>query len=87
MSTHQYGDGPIAPEYREKMIAVIKTVDEFVNDNKRGKDREIGIVVLMFPFGDGPGRCNFMSNGVARQDLVALMKEMIARFETDASTT
>jgi hypothetical protein len=81
MKSHQYGDAPVEPEYMMKMKAIITTVDEFVNDNKRGKDREIGIVVLMFPFGDGPGRCNFMSNGVAREDVVALMKEMIARFE------
>jgi len=36
---------------------------------------------MMFPHGDGPGRVNFVSNGVDRADIVVLFKEMIARFE------
>ena len=37
--------------------------------------------LLVFPFGDGPGRCNYISNGVNRDDVVTLMKEQIKRFE------
>ena len=36
---------------------------------------------MMFPYGDTTGRCNYMSNGADRRDVVTLMKEMIARFE------
>jgi len=75
------GDAPIQPEYREQMEAVMRTLDEFMNGEARGRDRRTGIVVLMFPFGDVTGRCNFMSNGADRKDLVTLFKEMIARFE------
>jgi hypothetical protein len=39
----------------------------------------------MFPFSDigdgGEGRCNFISNGADRKDIVTLFKEMITRFE------
>jgi hypothetical protein len=59
----------------------MRTLDEFMNGEARGRDRRTGIVVLMFPFGDVSGRCNFMSNGADRKDLVTLFKEMIARFE------
>jgi hypothetical protein len=38
-------------------------------------------VLLVFEFGDDPGRCNFISNGADRRDIVTLFKEMIARFE------
>jgi hypothetical protein len=39
-------------------------------------------VLLVFPFGDAEGnRCNFISNGADRKDIVVLFKEMIARFE------
>ena len=34
-----------------------------------------------FPFGDHSGRCNYISNGADRKDVVTLMKKMIARFE------
>jgi hypothetical protein len=78
---HKLGDGPVQAAYKEKMTAIIQTLDEFMNGEKKGADREVGIVVLMFPFGGIEGRCNFMSNGADRKDLVALFKEMIARFE------
>ncbi|MCA0032730.1 hypothetical protein [Mesorhizobium sp. B263B2A] len=81
MRAHQLGDGPIQNDYRDKMNAVMATLDEFMNGDTKGADREVGIVVLMFPFGATDGRCNFISNGAQRQDIVTLFKEMIARFE------
>lgn len=68
------------------MIAIMRTLDEFANPGLRGKDRKNAIVVMMFEFGTAPGRCNFMSNGVDRKDLVILMKEMVARFEGQPET-
>jgi hypothetical protein len=38
-------------------------------------------VILSFPYGAHDGRCNFISNGADRKHIVALFKEMIARFE------
>jgi hypothetical protein len=76
------GDQPIEEAYREKMIAMAKALDEFLNDGKHGGDRETGFVLLVFPFGEAEaGRCNFISNGADRKDVAALFKEMIARFE------
>lgn len=77
----QLGDAPIQDEYRAQMTAVMATLDEFMNGDAKGGNREVGIVVLMFPFGSQDGRCNFMSNGADRKDLVVLFKEMVARFE------
>jgi len=79
--THTLGDGPVEEQYRQKMIAIVKTFDEFMNGDKKGPDRDIGFVLMVYNFGEGPGRCNYMSNGVDREDIVLLMKEMIARFE------
>ena len=79
--TERLGDGPIQEDYRAQMIAMMATLDEVMNGDSKGADRKVGIVVLMFPFGATDGRCNFISNGAARKDLVALFKEMIARFE------
>lgn len=80
-SPEKLGDGPVDEQYHAKLTAIMRTLDEFLNGDAKGPDRETGIVVLMFPFGDTSGRCNFMSNGADRRDLVVLMREMIARFE------
>jgi len=83
------GDAPIEPEYREQMKTLAKILDEmfngpYANPQEHGIEdkRTTGFVLLVFPFGEeAEGRCNFISNGANRQDLVALFKEMIARFE------
>lgn len=78
---HTLGDGPVQKEYEAQMLGVVEALDQTFNGELRGKDRHTGFVLLVFPFGTTEGRCNFMSNGADRKDIVALMKEMIARFE------
>ena len=75
------GDGPIEAQYKANMNAIAKALDETFNGALRGKDRPTGFVLLVFPFGDNSGRCNFISNGADRKDIVTLFREMIARFE------
>jgi hypothetical protein len=77
----QLGDQPIEEQYRQQMQAVAQTLDEFFNGKAGGPDRKTGFVLLVFPFEDHEGRCNFISNGADRRDVVVLMREMIARFE------
>lgn len=80
--TDRLGDAPIQQEYRDRMNAIARGLDEVLNGNAKGADRETGFVLLVFPYGDtSTGRCNFISNGADRRDVVTLMKEMIARFE------
>lgn len=76
------GDAPIEAEYHDKMVAISKVLDEVFNGEAKGDDRKTGFVLMVFPFGDAfDGRCNYLSNGADRRDIVTLMKEMIARFE------
>jgi hypothetical protein len=75
------GDAPIEPEYIDAMNSVAHAVDTIFNGTARGKDKKTGFVLMVFPFGDHGGRCNYISNGADRKDIVVLMKEMIARFE------
>ena len=80
--TQRLGDAPIEQEYRDQMIAVARGLDEIFNGDAKGADRKAGFVLLVFPFGDAAGaRCNFISNGADRRDIVTLFREMIARFE------
>lgn len=76
------GDKPLEPKFIEQMNAVARALDQTFNGDAKGEGRSTGFVLLVFPFGEAvAGRCNFISNGADRRDVVTLMKEMIARFE------
>lgn len=79
--THSLGDGPIEQAQHNNMNAVAGALDQIFNGDAKGSEREWGFVLMVFPFGSGDGRCNYISNGADRGDIVVLMKEMIARFE------
>lgn len=73
---------PISQEYRELMNKIAQALDYAFNNQVGGDGRKTGFVLLVFPFGDDPkGRCNYISNGADRLDMIALFKEMVARFE------
>lgn len=78
---HTLGDAPIASKHRDDMNKIAGTLDWIFNGDARGSERETGFVLLVFPFGSEPGRCNFISNGADRADLAVLFREMAARFE------
>lgn len=82
MPNHTLGDAPIETQYRQKMNDLAADLDTIFNGGLRGKDRKVGFVLMLFPFGETEsGRCNYISNGADRRDIVVLMKETIARFE------
>lgn len=75
------GDQPIEEAQRVAMRAVAMGLDETFNGDLRGPARQVGFVLMVFPFEGFDGRCNYISNGARREDIVTLMKEQIARFE------
>lgn len=78
---HRLGDAPIENRFREQMNSIASALDSLFNGDTKGAKREVGFVLLTFPFGSNNGRCNFISNGADRKDLVILFKEMVQRFE------
>lgn len=74
-------DSEIEQKYRDQMNALARGIDEIFNGDTKGKERQTGFVLLVFPFEGFDGRANYISNGASREDIVALFKEMIARFE------
>jgi hypothetical protein len=66
-------------------VAVV--LDRFFNGDAHGADRKTGFVLLVFDYGEGEGRCNYISNGADRKDIVTLFKEQIARFEGQPEAT
>jgi hypothetical protein len=80
----QLGDGPIETKFRETMNAIAEGLDTILNGKNAltGKiERKTGFVVLLFPYNDRTGRCNYISNGANREDIVKMFKEQIKRFE------
>lgn len=79
------GDGPIQMEFRAAMEAVAESLDQIFNGSREPTTRTTGFVLLLFPFGDKSGLCNYISNGADRKDIVTMMKEQIKRFENDVA--
>ncbi len=77
-----FGSGPIEESYRAQMNAVAKTLERVFNGDKRGPARPTGFVLLVFPFGEKDGRCNYISNGADRRDIIKLLREQANRFDT-----
>lgn len=79
----QLGDKPIQKEYLEKMNQLARLIDKYFNGEAKGSNRKTGFVLLAFKYGmpNDDSRCNFISNGASRKDIVVLFKEMITRFE------
>ena len=81
MPDYQLGSAPIEEDYRAKMNAIARVLDETFNGKTKGKERPIGFVLLVFPFGEKEGRCNYISNGADRHDMVKLLREQANRFD------
>jgi hypothetical protein len=85
------GDGPIEEQYRVKMQDLARLLDAVFNgppvDGLPSGRRTTGFVLLVFPFDSHDGRCNYISNGADRKDIVTMMKEQIKRFEGQPELT
>jgi len=84
VSGEQLGDEPVEAQYKEKMIAVVQALDAVFNGTIKGAAKQTGFILLVFPYGESEGRCNHMSNGADRRDVIVMLKEQIARFEGQA---
>jgi hypothetical protein len=81
------GDGPVESKYKEKMIELVRTLDIYFNGEAKVGARKTGFVLLVFDYNTHDGRCNYISNGAGREDIITLMKEQIKRFEGSPDVT
>jgi hypothetical protein len=75
--------GPIEEKQREFMNALARGIDDLLNGKDCPKEKKkTGFTLLVYDFETGPdgGRFNYISNS-DRQDVIATMKEVIARHE------
>jgi len=80
------GDAPIEMSMEAAMNSMAFAIDRVFNGEQvltdtRNAERKTGFILLVFPYGDKSGRCNYISNGANREDVVRLFKEQIIRFE------
>jgi hypothetical protein len=78
---HQLGDAPIEAQFQSDMIALATAIDEIFNGDLKAPNKTTGFVLLVFPYGEREGRCNYISNGANRADMVRLLREQANRFE------
>lgn len=79
---HELGDAPLELQYEAEMHLIARTLDQIFNGEARGEARQTGFVLLVFPFGND-GRCNYISNGADRADMVILLRHQADKFEAD----
>lgn len=84
----EIGEQPIEELQREAMNAIARALDAEFNGLLRGDARKVGFVLLVFPYGPvlSGARCNYISNGALRDDIVNLFKEQIVQFEQEKKT-
>lgn len=69
---------PVEPKYREQMNELGRLINEFFNPDG---NKKTGFALFVFPFGQGDDhRSNYISNA-NREDMLATLKEFIARAE------
>jgi hypothetical protein len=78
--TQTLGDGPIEQQYRDQMNSLARAIDQFFNGNGDGETKKTGFILMIFPFDNHDGRCNYISNA-KRDDVKMLLKEQLSRFE------
>lgn len=82
-SAHTLGDKPIEAAYEQGMKDVARAIDAMFNGPDTGKEKTVAFILMVFPFNNHDGRCNYMSNA-KREDVLVLLKEQVARFEGQA---
>lgn len=87
MTDNTIGDQPIEPRYLKEMKDIAGFLDRLFNGGVQHPNKTTGFVLLVFPFGEKLGRCNYISNGADRRDIVTLLREQIARFEGSPDQT
>jgi hypothetical protein len=81
---HPLGDAPVEPKLVDMMNSVAFALDQILNGPEVAADpgkRVNGFVLMIFPYGDQSGRCNYISNGANREDIARLFEEQARRFK------
>jgi len=59
---------------------IARALDQHFNGERTGAGRDMGFAIMVWPFGAGPGECEFASN-CERASLISILREMATRLE------
>ncbi len=66
---------------KDALDALATSLDNILNGHIKEGERQSGFVLLLFPYGDKSGMCNYVSNGANREDIVRMFKAQIKLLE------
>lgn len=81
--THNGARAPIDPEFLKKMNGLAGVIDQIFNGHRRGSSREVGFVLLVFPF-NVPANVNYIANS-ERVHTAVLLRELLKRWEAQSA--
>ena len=67
----------------EAMHSIALAIDRILNGEHAGGEvieRKNGFVLMLYPFGDKTGKCNFISNGASQEDVINMFERQIEAF-------
>ena len=78
-------DDQTAPERLQDFLSSIAAaLDQILNGKEVLKDktlRKTGFILMIYPYGSIDDRCNFITNGATRTEIIARLKTQIQTFE------
>lgn len=75
------------PNDHEAMRHIIEALDEIFNGDQRHPDKNVGFVLLTFPYGATDGQANYASNGARRDDIIQFLRMTADRLEKKEDNT
>jgi hypothetical protein len=72
------------PGLKEFLESLAIGIDKILNGNDVEHDKSLrknGFVLLIFPYDREDARCNYISNGAQRADIIQMFKDQIKHFE------
>ena len=82
---HDLKEGEMPPQnLRDFLNSIAYALDEILNGKgvvQNKSMRKNGFVLLTFPYEDDSGRCNYISNGARREDIMRMFRMQIETFE------
>lgn len=74
----------IAAAQAQALQSIARGLDESLNGELRGNDREVGFMLMIFPFGDyhPANRASYVTNGAQRLDLINLLERQVEHLKS-----
>jgi hypothetical protein len=66
---------------REVLDTVVSELDGFFNKGKPREDRDVGFVLIVYPFVADQGTVNIGTNGATEEEVANLMRNMLKHYD------